>query len=102
MTPTPASPISRQQQVRHVLALRQPQRIVYAPNYWQWFSHHRNHGLLPPEMAHCRTQLDLIRHLGLDVFSRKLQHLHPHALASTPVVPGRMAGIRRDIDRGIL
>jgi hypothetical protein len=70
MTPTPASPISRKEQVRHVLARRRPERIVYAPNYWQWFSHHRNHGLLPPEIAHCRTQLDLIRYLGLDVFSR--------------------------------
>jgi hypothetical protein len=46
--------------------------MVYAPNYWQWFAHHQNHGLLPAEIAHCRTQLDLIRHLGLDVFSRNV------------------------------
>jgi hypothetical protein len=52
------------------LARQRPERIVYAPNYWQWLSHHLNHGLLPPEIADCRTQLDLIRHLGLDVFSR--------------------------------
>jgi hypothetical protein len=69
MTPTLDPPIS-QQQVRHVLARQRPERMVYAPNYWQWFSHYRNHGLLPPEIARCRTQLDLIRHLGLDVFSR--------------------------------
>ena len=61
---------SRQQQVRRVLARQRPDRMVYAPNYWQWFSHHLNHGLLPPELAHCRTQLDLIRQLGLGVFSR--------------------------------
>lgn len=68
-SPAPATPAT---QVRRVLQRRQPDRIVYAPNYWQWFAHHRNHGLLPPEIAHCRTQLDLIRHLGLDVFSRNV------------------------------
>jgi len=51
---------------------QRPDRVVYAPNCWQWFAHQINHGLLPPEIAHCRTQLDLIRHLGLDVFSRNL------------------------------
>jgi len=55
-----------------VLARQTPTRIAYAPNYWQWFAHHRNHGTLPAEAAHCRTQLDLIRHLGLDVFSRNI------------------------------
>lgn len=64
--------ITRQQQVRRVLARQRPDRIVYAPNCWQWFEHQLNHGLLPPEIAHCRTQLDLIRHLGLDVFSRNV------------------------------
>ena len=44
----------------------------YRPNYWQWFSHHRNHHTLPPEIAHCQTQLDLIKHLALDVFSRNV------------------------------
>jgi len=58
--------------VESVLARKTPSRMVYAPNYWQWFAHHQNHGLLPPEIAHCRTQLDLIRHLGLDVFSRNV------------------------------
>lgn len=58
--------------VRSVLARRTPDRIVYAPNYWQWFAHQLNHGRLPPELTHCRTQLDLIRHLGLDVLSRNI------------------------------
>ena len=71
MTKTQA-PTSRRQQVECVLRHEPPARIVYAPNYWQWFAHHKNHGLLPPELAHCRTQLDLIRHLGLDVFSRNI------------------------------
>jgi Uroporphyrinogen decarboxylase (URO-D) len=73
MNPTePPDPATPATQVRRVLQRRRPDRVVYAPNYWQWFAHHRNHGLLPPEIAHCRTQLDLIRHLGLDVFSRNV------------------------------
>ncbi|MBU4460533.1 MAG: hypothetical protein KJ579_08200 [Verrucomicrobia bacterium] len=58
--------------VEAVLRRERPPRVVYAPNCWQWFAHHRNHGLLPPEIAHCTSQLDLIRHLGLDVFSRNI------------------------------
>jgi len=54
--------------VRRVLQRRAPERLVYAPNYWQWFTHHRHHGLLPPELRDCPSQLALIRHLGLDVF----------------------------------
>ena len=57
--------------VSAVLEGRRPERIVYGPNYWQWFEHGRNHGL-PPEIAGCHSQLDLIRHLGLDVFSRNV------------------------------
>lgn len=66
------SPANHRECVNAVLQRKPPARIVYAPNYWQWFAHHQNHGLLPPELAHCHTQLDLIRHLGLDVFSRNI------------------------------
>ena len=59
-------------QITSVLNRCVPARFVYAPNYWQWFAHQCNHRLLPGEAAHCRTQLDLIRHLGLDVFSRNI------------------------------
>lgn len=55
-----------------VLARQRPARIVYAPNYWQWFAHRRNHGTLPREVAGCGSQLDLIRYLGVDVFSRNI------------------------------
>ncbi len=47
-------------------------RIRYAPNYWQWFTHHYHHGTLPPEIAHCKSQLEMIQWLGLDVFSRNI------------------------------
>jgi uroporphyrinogen decarboxylase len=65
--------------------------MIYAPNCWQWFEHQLNHRLLPPELADCRTQLDLIRHLGLDVFSRNIyceQQQAWFAGLSTEVCPG--------------
>ena len=58
--------------IRAVLDRRRPDRIVYAPNYWQWLSHHRQHGMLPDAISHCETQLQLLHHLGVDVFSRNL------------------------------
>ena len=64
--------MNTQNQIQKVLQRCVPNRMVYAPNYWQWFAHHRNHGLLPPETAGCQSQLDLIRQLGLDVFSRNI------------------------------
>lgn len=63
---------TRRQCVEAVLGRGRPSRFVYAPNYWQWFTHHRNHGLLSPEIRDCETQLELIRRLGLDVFSRNI------------------------------
>jgi hypothetical protein len=47
-------------------------RFIFAPNYWQWFSHHKNHGLFPQEIRHFQDQLELIRYLGADVFSRNI------------------------------
>lgn len=63
---------SGQTALTKVLNRQRPDRFAYAPNYWQWFAHHRNHGTLPPELAQCHSQLDVIRHLGLDVFSRNI------------------------------
>ena len=74
----PPSAASHRECVKSVLQRRTPARIVYAPNYWQWFAHRQNHGLLPPDLAHCHTQLDLIRHLGLDVFSRNIYSDQQH------------------------
>jgi len=58
--------------VNAVLNRDDPGRFVYAPNYWQWFTHHRNHGTLPEELNSCPDQLGCIRRLGLDVFSRNI------------------------------
>ena len=64
--------LTRRDRVQGILKRRALGRMVYAPNYWQWFTHHRNHGLLPAEVRHVTSQLELIRWLGLDVFSRNL------------------------------
>ena len=58
--------------VDRILKNQNPSGIVYAPNYWQWFSHHQNHGILPDELKQCGSQLDMINYLGLDVFSRNI------------------------------
>lgn len=55
-----------------ILGRRRPPRMPYGPNYWQWFTHHRNHGILPPELAGCASQLEMMQRLGLDVFSRNV------------------------------
>ena len=62
----------KENNVERVLRNQTPAGMVYAPNYWQWFAHHQNHGLLPDEIKHCQTQLDLINYLELDVFSRNI------------------------------
>ena len=58
--------------ISNVLDRTDPGRFIYAPNYWQWFAHHSNHGTLPKEISHCNSQLEMIEHLGLDVFSRNI------------------------------
>ena len=58
--------------VELVLNNQKPSGFIFAPNFWQWFSHHQNHGILPEEIKHCESQLDMINWLGLDVFSRNI------------------------------
>ena len=53
MEPSPLAEIEK------ILAGREPSRFVYAPNYWQWFKHQKDHSLLPAEIKHCNTLCDL-------------------------------------------
>ena len=64
--------MTSQQAVEAVLRREDPGRIVYAPNYWQWLSHHQQHGSQPDELASCNDQLDMLDWLGVDVFSRNI------------------------------
>ena len=50
--------------VEAILNGEDPGSFVFAPNLWQWFYHHKHHKSLPGEIAHCESQLDLIRYLG--------------------------------------
>ena len=47
------------EEVQSILKREQPSRFVYAPNYWQWFAHHKNHNTIPEEIKHCEKQLFL-------------------------------------------
>ncbi len=64
--------LSPKDEIGLVLKNEVPSRFIFAPNYWQWFAHHKNHGILPEEIRHCDTQLDMISFLGADVFSRNI------------------------------
>jgi hypothetical protein len=66
MSTTPA------QEIMKILNGELPSRFVYAPNYWQWFKHHQNHGIVPDEIRHCRTLTDVYKYLGEDIFSRNI------------------------------
>ncbi len=59
-------------EIGKILSGSEPSRFVYAPNYWQWFKHQYSHNLLPDEIRHCNTLLDLYKYLGVDVFSRNI------------------------------
>jgi hypothetical protein len=58
--------------LQKILNREDPGRFVYAPNYWQWFTHRQNHNTLPADLKKCESQLECINHMGLDVFSRNI------------------------------
>jgi len=64
--------LSSKSNIERILRNETPSGFVFAPNYWQWFAHHKNHGILPEEIRHCEDQLEMINYLGLDVFSRNI------------------------------
>ena len=64
--------MTSRQRVLTVLQGGIPDRAVFAPNIWQWFEYQKLHGLLPVEIGHCRSQLEVLKHLGVDIFSRNL------------------------------
>ncbi len=63
---------SSKSEINRILSGKQPSRFVYAPNYWQWFKHQKDHNLLPAEIKHCQTLTDLYNYLGVDIFSRNV------------------------------
>jgi uncharacterized protein (DUF1330 family) len=59
-------------EINRILENRVPSRFVYAPNYWQWFRHQQNHGIVPDELAGCKNLTDLYKYLDVDIFSRNV------------------------------
>ena len=64
--------MNSKEQILAVLDGAVPERCIFAPNIWQWFEYQKIQNLLPDELKDCRTQLDVLKVLGVDVFSRNL------------------------------
>lgn len=64
--------MNSRQRILAILEGKIPDRAVFAPNIWQWFEYQKLHGLLPAELEGCRSQLEVMKHLGVDIFSRNL------------------------------
>ncbi|MEA2062268.1 MAG: uroporphyrinogen decarboxylase family protein [Gemmatimonadota bacterium] len=55
-----------------VLAGETPERAVFCPNIWQWFEYQKLHGLVPAEFQGFSTQLEVLKYMEVDIFSRNL------------------------------
>jgi hypothetical protein len=60
------------QRIEAILKAEAPDRVIYSPNIWQWFYHHKNHGTLPDALIDCQSLVDAHIVLGADCFSRNL------------------------------
>lgn len=58
--------------VLRILRREDPGSFLFAPNLWQWNTHRLNHRRTLPGIAPESTQLELIRHLECQVFSRNV------------------------------
>jgi len=68
--PAPTSSMTGKQRILDTLAGRRVDRVPFVPNVWQWFYVNRRRKSLPAELASCREPLDVLRHLGADIFSK--------------------------------
>ncbi|MCZ7646297.1 MAG: hypothetical protein M5U26_13610 [Planctomycetota bacterium] len=53
---------------------RTPDRAPFAPNIGQWFGAHKAKGTLPAELADCTDEVDAMKRMGCDIFSRRCGH----------------------------
>lgn len=60
------------QRIKLLLNGNEPDRVIYSPNIWQWFYHHKSNHTLPKQLRECQTLLDAHIVLGEDCFSRNL------------------------------
>ena len=68
--PTAASAMTGSQRILDTLAGRAVDRVPFVPNIWQWYYVNHARKTLPGELASCSGPLDVLRHLGADVFSK--------------------------------
>lgn len=62
--------LTRRQNLLNVLHGQKPAWTPCSINIWQWYAHHKNFGTLPGELAQTADQIDAMRVLGCDIFTR--------------------------------
>jgi hypothetical protein len=64
--------MTQQENLRKTLRGETPAWIPFAPNFWQWFTHHQAMKTLPAELRDCKDYIDAMKVLGCDIFSRNI------------------------------
>jgi len=62
--------VTGKQRILETLAGHEADRVPFVPNVWQWFHVNRTRATLPEQLASCHDPLDVLRHLGADIFSK--------------------------------
>lgn len=63
---------TRRENLRRILRGEQPEWVPFAPNFNQWFQHHRRHGTLPQELAACDDYVAALKAIDADIFTRNI------------------------------
>jgi hypothetical protein len=64
--------MTRKQNLLNMLAGRKPEWVPCSLNLWQWHKHHKTFGTLPEELMGTESDLDAMKVLGLDFFTRNV------------------------------
>lgn len=64
--------MTRRENVLAALRGERPAWVPFAPNFAQWFQHHRAKGTLPSELAGCGDYIAAMKALDCDICSRNL------------------------------
>jgi hypothetical protein len=62
--------LTRRENLLRVLRGQKPAWTPCSINLWQWYTHHKKFGTLPTELAGSSDQVDAMRRLGCDIFTR--------------------------------
>lgn len=66
--------LTGRERVRTILRGEVPDRAAFALNIGQWFGAHKARGDLPAELAGCANEVEAMKKLGCDIFSRRCGH----------------------------